>query len=270
MKATKTTAVVAPQPEELAPFLRLVPETRPVPHPGPGRFFAGELISRRLVLGWTGDGPRAAREGLETLIGQHDVARLLVLGVAGGLTAGLAFGQLVVAREVRDAGGLAPAPDPAWIERAMKLPGMREAIVYSHDRILASAADKDALGRRLLDESEVRVGAATVDLETATYARTAAEHGIPYTAIRAVSDAVEEDLPVDFNRFRDPGGGVRRGRVALHALVRPWLIGSLLRLRLRVRECGERLGNAAVFTLLADPKTTIATGLAGPFMVNAG
>ncbi len=237
----------------MAPLLRLVPEVRRIPHPGPGRFFTGDLCGQEVVLGWTGDGRRAAREGLAALVGGHDVSRCLFLGVAGGLTAGLDFGQLVVAREVCDARGLAPAPDPAGVERAMDLPGVRAAIVYTHGRILSSASEKDALGRRLLAQSETRVGAATVDLETAVYARTADEHGLPYTAIRAISDSVEEELPLAFDRFCDADGRTRRSRVALHCLARPWLIGPMLGLRLRLRECARRLENAAVFVLLAGP-----------------
>ncbi len=253
--------VVAPLREEITPLVRLVPEVRPLLHRGPGRFFTGDLCGQKVVLGWTGDGRRAAREGLEALLGEREASRLLVLGVAGGLTAGLAIGQLVVAREVRDAGGPAPDPDPEWIEGAMELPGMREAILYTHDRILTAVADKDALGRRLLAASDTRVGAATVDLETAVYARVAHERGLPYTAIRAVSDTVEEELPLPLDRFCDADGSTRRGRVALYASTHPWVIGALLKLRLRLGECARRLANAAVFVLLSRPGTPAARGL---------
>ena len=42
--------------------------------------------------------------------------------------------------------------------------------------------------------------------------------------------------------------------MTLHALIRPWLLGALLGLRLRVRQCADRLSNAAVFILLSDGK----------------
>ena len=102
----------------------------------------------------------------------------MVLGVAGGLTEKLGPGQLLVGREVRDAGGLAPAPDPSLTQRAASLSGVRGGVLYSCDRILASAAEKIDLGRRL-----ARYGLpAAVDLETATYARTAHERRVPYAA----------------------------------------------------------------------------------------
>ncbi len=256
-------AVITSLAEELAPLLRMVPDIAPMPLDGPGTFHSGNLIAQAVILGHTGDGARAAREGLENLLRQRDVSHVLVLGVAGGVTDGLGAGHLVVAREVRDADGLAPEPDAQWVERAMNLPGMREAVVYTHDRVVASTADKDALGRRLLDESEARTGAATVDLETAVYARTAAEFGVPYTAIRAVSDTLQENLPLPFDEFNDADGHTRRGRVVLYALTHPWVIPLLLGLRGRVRECALRLENAAVFVLLARAG---GPGMGGPGM----
>ena len=245
-------AVVTALEEELKPFLKVIPGVREIPHAGPGRFYAGKLTFQDVVLGWTGDGRRAAREGLEVLLAEHQISHLLVLGIAGGLTDGLGLGQLVVAREVRDKGGLLAPPDPAWIDQATNLPGMREAIFYSNDRFVARAHDKDALGRRLLEESDSRVGAAVVDLETTTYVRTAIERGIPYTAVRAISDTVLETLPIDFSRLSDEDGHVRRDRVALHAVTHPWTVPALAVLRRRVRFCAQRLNDAAIFVILSQ------------------
>lgn len=261
--------VVSPLAEEIEPFIKTLPEVEELPFQGSGRFFRGSLTVRRVIAGWTGDGRRAAREGLEALLDEHQVSHVVGLGVAGGLTDGLSFAHLVVAREVRDAEGLIEAPDSEWIDRAMTLPGMREAIFYSSDRIVASAADKDALGRRLLDESTTRVGAAVVDLESATIARTAVRHGLPYTVIRAVSDAVDETLPLDFSRFCDEDGRTLRGRVILHALARPWTIPALLGLRSRLRFCGQRLNDAAIMTLLADASGGPSPGFGGGMMITS-
>ncbi|HEX9732132.1 MAG TPA: hypothetical protein VGG06_09105 [Thermoanaerobaculia bacterium] len=239
----ETVAVVAPLREELGPLLRQVADVRRI---GLHRY-SGRLGSRELVLGWTGDGWSAARAGLAALLAAHRPSRLVVLGVAGGLSPGLDAGSLAVACEVRDGDGVAPAPDPEWIVRAVELAGAREAVVFSHDRILVRADEKAELGRRLLAESAA--DAAVVDLETAVYARTAAAHGVPYTAIRAVSDTVDEDLPLDFNRFLDDGGRTRRARVALYALGRPWVVGRLLGLRSRLRGCAEALSEAARLVL---------------------
>ena len=60
-------------------------------------------------------------------------------------------------------------------------------------------------------------------------------------AVRAVCDTVEEDLPLDFNRYRDASGRLDRLYVARAALLRPGLIVPLWRLRRRVALCSENL-----------------------------
>jgi adenosylhomocysteine nucleosidase len=43
-------------------------------------------------------------------------------------------------------------------------------------------------------------------MESCGAARAASEAGVPFLAVRAVSDTVEEDLPLDFNLFMKEGG----------------------------------------------------------------
>jgi hypothetical protein len=67
-------------------------------------------------------------------------------------------------------------------------------------------------------------------METAAAARVCEARGIPWAAVRAISDTADEALPLDFNRLRDPDGGLATSRVALAALARPASIPGLLRL----------------------------------------
>jgi len=85
---------------------------------------------------------------------------------------------------------------------------------------------------------------AAVDLETAAWARVAGELGVPYLAVRAVSDTASETLPVDFNRLRGADGRVRRSAVVLEAVRRPRLIPGLFDLGRRTRRCAERLADS--------------------------
>jgi hypothetical protein len=88
-----------------------------------------------------------------------------------------------------------------------------------------------------------------VDLESATYARIAGSRGLDWLVARAVSDTAEEKLPLDFNRYRDARGAVRRGRVALYALRHPSVIPRLLGLGRRVADCAGRLADLTESTL---------------------
>ena len=245
--------------EELAPLLarsRVEGRLRA----GRGRFYRLRLGPRPIVAGWTGDGARCAAEGLEDLLSRVPVDALILAGVAGGLSPELAPGELVLAREVRDETGPAPTPDPRWVERALSAVPATAGVLLSARRIAATAERKAELRRRLAGGAP-----AAVDLETAAWARVAAARGVPYLALRAVSDAAGETLPLDFERWRDRRGRVRRAGVALHALLHPGTIGALLDLRRRVRLCAERLASAVESLLVCSPVpgATSARG-AGP------
>jgi adenosylhomocysteine nucleosidase len=206
-------AIVTALPEELAPLRSRV---------------------RDAMLGCTGDGPRCAAAGLAAFLDRFQPAEIIFLGIAGALSPELAVGDIIVGTEVHDA----PAPDPVLIERALAIGGVFAGKIVSTERIATTAAEKTRL--------RAATGAAVVDLESASWARVAAARGVPFVIVRAVSDTATETLPIDFNRFMDEGGHVRRWRVALETLRHPRLIPELWRLRERVQLAAERL---AGFTL---------------------
>jgi adenosylhomocysteine nucleosidase len=71
--------------------------------------------------------------------------------------------------------------------------------------------------------------AALVDMEAAALARLAAMRGIPFYAIKGVSDGFNDHLP-DFNRFLSPSGQFELARFTLFAAFRPWHWPSLVRM----------------------------------------
>ena len=81
-------------------------------------------------------------------------------------------------------------------------------------------------------------------MESAAVARKAAEWGVPFRCVRAVSDTAAEDMPLDFNLYRDADGRFSRTRIALAALARPFTaIPALLRLDRNCRIAAESLGD---------------------------
>ena len=59
-------------------------------------------------------------------------------------------------------------------------------------------------------------GADAVDMESLAIGEVAANYNVPFLVIRSISDTVNEDLPVDFNRFLRPYGWVGgMGRVLM-------------------------------------------------------
>jgi adenosylhomocysteine nucleosidase len=219
----------------------------------------GRLAGEEVALLATGDGPAAAAAGLEALLAAVRPRRLLVVGVAGGLTPGLAEGALVAARRVVDAGGRAVPrdPDASWLDAALAGGAVGGAVI-SADHIVAGPAARLAVLRQALGgvaavPGEARPPVATVDLESAAYARVAAAWSLPYLVVRAVLDTAEEELPLDFEACRDAGGRVSNARVVLRALLRPRSCGELWRLRARVRAAAARLGELAERLVAAAP-----------------
>ncbi len=232
---------------EIAPLLRHTRIAQRVDTRS-GRFYSARLGDRSVIVGWTGDGQRAAERGLRSLVAEQSIGGLIGFGVAGGLAPGLEVGQLIAAGEIRDDQGSAPLPDRRFLDRALADRTVHEGLLFSSDRILSRATDKKACWQVL-----GRPTSATVDLETVTWARIAAEHSIPFLAVRAVSDPASHSLPLDFESYRDAAGRVSSLRIALSALRHPSLIGPLRQLQRNVDLCAHHLSVWAVDFVLGSP-----------------
>jgi adenosylhomocysteine nucleosidase len=206
----------------------------------------GRLEGVPVILASTGDGAARASRGAASILDRLPAGRVIVVGLCGGLTPSLEAGRLLVGRDVVEGGVAAPAPDASWIERTVHRTGATPATFLSSRDILCSAGAK-ARARADLAAGSI----AAVDLETASFARAAAARGVPYIAIRAVSDTAEESLPLDFNSFRGPDGSVDPLRVAIRAILRPSVVPGLWRLRGRAELCSGNLARA-VRALLAE------------------
>ena len=209
----------------------------------------GILDGTDVILASTGDGAENAASGARALLDHHPVRRVIVVGVAGALSPALAHGGLLLAREVLDESVPVSGPDSAWLQRALRGTGAIPATIVSSRTILCTRRAKREAYHRL-----PRGTVAGIDLETATFARAASERGIPYIALRAISDVAEESLPMDFNALRDGTGAVDVRRVVLQALSRPRLLLSLWSYRGKMALCSENLAGA-VRTLLAGEQS---------------
>jgi hypothetical protein len=78
-------------------------------------------------------------------------------------------------------------------------------------------------------------------MESAGVAEVAARRGLPFAAIRAISDGFDEDLPLDFTRCANRDGQIRSAAVVLELLRHPSALPGLLRLGRNSRVAAERL-----------------------------
>jgi adenosylhomocysteine nucleosidase len=158
--ARGVTAIVSPLAAELAGVIRLTRNRQALrvrSEGGSRRVIRGQLAGEEVALAATGDGAPAAAAGLAALLAALRPRRLLVLGVAGGLSPGLAAGSLVAARQVlADDGGAVPArdPDAAWLAQALRH-GAIAGLAVSTRTILGTPEEKQAaLARALRPEPE--------------------------------------------------------------------------------------------------------------------
>lgn len=270
------TLVVAAMPEEMVALRRRARDAFA------DRLEDGTRIERALIEGATvvlacsGDGPAAVSRATRAALESCAPSRAILIGVSGGLRPGLAAGQLLAAREIVAGGRQVPAPDPDLLRRAIERSGAAPAMVLSSSRILSTAAEKAAAGiggdcgheehdagypgkRNGSGGLETSLGASdtdaesrapeAVDLESAAFAIEAARAGVPFLVLRAISDLPGEDLPADFEAFRDASGSLRRGRLVRHALARPALAVRLMGLRRRVALCSRTLADATAAIL---------------------
>jgi nucleoside phosphorylase len=120
------------------------------------------------------------------------------------------------------------------------VPRVHVGPIVTTDDILATAAAKRDLARRLSQEWHGPPPLA-VDLESAGVAAVAAGRGIPFAAIRVISDGADEDLPLDFARCSGKDGQIRRAALVAGLLRQPAALPALLRLGRNSRRAAERL-----------------------------
>lgn len=157
---------------------------------------------------------------LEEAIVKNKPRGIVSFGIAGALAPLLKIGDVVVASHVVH-GDERYVTDPAWTAQLRrKLPHAKSAILVGHDQIVSHVDGK----RRLFATS----GAAAVDMESHIAARLANRHGIPFVAIRTISDAATRGLPPAALVPLKPTGRIRVVRVLRSVAGEPSQIRDLL------------------------------------------
>lgn len=206
---------------ELAPFARILEPGRglpPIPRHYPA--LAGSLGGIQILVLAGGVGSTRSAEAAGEVIHEWRPDWLIAGGAGGGLQPGLEIGVLVAADTVHHPSGERFEPSGPVCDAD----GVRVGAMYCSDRVMITADEKRRAGR------EHDPGALVVEMETAGIARECIRRQVRWSALRGISDRVEDSLPLDFNRLRDPDGDLPTGRVALSAMAQPSSIPGLIRL----------------------------------------
>ncbi len=181
------------------------------------------------LLAVSGIGRAAADAAARTLI-DAGASALITFGLAGGLDPALKSGSVVIPNEVIGADGIRYPANRAWRERVAaaisSLRAVSEGAVLTNPHAINTPADKAAAFRA--------TGAAAVDMESAAVAAVAADHKLPFIAVRVIVDTAADKLPravVAASR----AGRLQFGRLIAGLAMAPGDIAALMQLAQRYR-----------------------------------
>jgi len=167
--------MLAPMEPELQPLVRRL-ELEPDGDVHRGRHGDVEVVALLTTIGM-GAATEATKRALE-----HDLDWVMVVGIAGGVDHSIEIGSVIVPEVVVDrATGGRFRPSPAGDIELRGVLSCGDDLITQRDRIAAMEAD----------------GIVAVDMETAAVAAVCAEHGVPWSVFRGISDFADGGLVDD-------------------------------------------------------------------------
>jgi adenosylhomocysteine nucleosidase len=194
--------------------------------------YSSQIKDGELVVLLTGVGGRRAWAEATKVIWDGNVDVCISSGLAGALQAQHRPGDVLAAREVHATNWKKVIPSDADLLEVASACGAKVAdTFYSADHVLVHSSEK----------SELSAKADAVEMESGDIMLEAVAFGAKVIAIRAISDAVEEDLPVDFNRVTSESGDVSIAKIVAQAAAHPGSIPALIRFGRQSRNAAEKL-----------------------------
>lgn len=176
-----------------------------------------------------GIGPEAARRAAEAIIDRYSPGIIMSAGIAGALVPELKVGETIFPAVVVD------TQDGSRHETAIKSSPVSNTALGR--TVIASSPQIN--GRKQKQQLAKSYGAHAVDMESAGVARAALARGIPFLAIKCISDEHDFDLPELGHFLR--GSQFQTGRFAFYVAMRPWLWLGVFRLARNTRVAAENL-----------------------------
>lgn len=228
-----TIAILSALPEEQHGLAQAMQARSTVQHAG-RNFEVGRLYGHPVVLALSGIGKVAAATTTAALIERFGAQSLVFTGVAGGMGEGVQVGDVVVAAhflqhdmDVRPLfsrwqvpGYASPtfACDPtlaqgllqaahdcvaasaAWQEPMLAglKPRAHYGLIASGDQFIVSAQTSANIRQ---DLAAVGYQVLAVEMEGAAIAQACADYGVPFAAVRTISDRADDNAHVDFPAF---------------------------------------------------------------------
>ena len=178
----------------------------------------------------TGIGQQNAEKAVRGFLAARIPARVLSCGFAGALISGLEVGQVVF------------ETDDVRLREELAATGAKAVKFFCADRIATTAREKQALRKG--------TNADAVEMESAAIGRICGELQLPFATVRVISDAADDDLPLDFNALSKPDRSLDYGRLALAVAKSPGKIGALMRLQKQARLAAQKIAEVLARVIL--------------------
>ena len=179
-------------------------------------FYLGSLGEKAVVLAQSGVGKVNAAFGTLAMIERYKPTLILNTGVAGGLANGIRQGDVAIAQDlVQHDMDTSPLGDPVGYisgigkvflpcDEALVSAAKRAAEKLGYQAFYGTIASGDAF----IGTSEARTRiltnfptAVSCEMEGASCAHVAYRAGVPFAAVRTISDSANGDAPMDFGAF---------------------------------------------------------------------
>lgn len=156
----------------------------------------------------------------------------IAAGLAGSLRRKHGIGQVCVPRDIMELeSGRTVMGDAGLMRQAAKCGAVVIERLLTSSTMVLTAEGKSRLGKM----------AEAVEMESFAVASEAAAKGIPAIAIRAISDAADEDLPMNFAELLDESGNVSRAKAARALARAPQKLAAVMRLARQSRAAATNL-----------------------------
>lgn len=227
VSAVAPIAILSALGEEQAGLLQQMEGPKECVHAGRS-FWCGVLWGQPVVLALSRIGKVAAATTATALLTRFGVGQVVFTGVAGGVGEGVRVGDVVVGTSYlqhdMDASPLFPRYEIPLYGQAVfcgddalcaalhgasetalagirlqgRAPVVHRGLIASGDRFVNGAAEVAALVGQLRAAGHMPLA---VEMEGAAVAQVCADYGVPYAAVRTISDRADDTAHADFSTF---------------------------------------------------------------------
>jgi adenosylhomocysteine nucleosidase len=195
------------------------------------KFFNPQSPDSKIVPVITGMGQPNAAAAIQRAVADLKPRLVITAGFAGGLNSQLKLGTVVFDED-----------SSAGLRDKLLAAGAIAGTFHCAQRVVVTAAEKRALHQA--------TGADAVEMESSVIRDFCHQQQIPSATIRVISDAANEDLPLDFNALMTANNQINFVKLAGKLLLGPQKIPQLLRFQKQTMLAARNLAKVLEQSLL--------------------